>query len=694
MAKMFEARFLFLFVCFISLVAQCLGALANSVSSRSNSEKCSFPAEWAGEWFQSRVENNITITATSISEKGECLKEVKKTSGDFGQRMFHVYDREYESFRCLLIFSPHKNLLKYKESSECYEDCENICEQLDNKLYSMFRIKAEPIKCPFAGRYMFTYKDVQNGLESCDTPVSKADVCVGNNRLRLEYKSCSSGSILQTDTLTCYADWSSQDKKYVLAKKEGLDLEESFRCYRYETDANDESKTILTESADATCQELFTGEKPQTNKVLTMTKQQEAKADCPFPSWIAGSDRRNPMVWLDLNSVQDSELSYKFSNDFKHLEVYDEALKAPISSATFHSVHSIISQNRASLVRRTAARRKNRHNRISNNDKCNAHAAEAADEVLIVAAILEGCAEGYRCYAFRKRDDQVIQVRQGDIAADARDACTKFLGAHKSWSTLIVPRAKARKCKLGGKYAIPKRGLPEAFLSGSATTRPSINKCYYDSYEVRIGCDASSDSSSKIMVSKHPEALSKCSEFARMKLKQERSFTCHGSWSSGVSNNEYTSYTSWPTRSPTAAPFLAPSPAYEVENSLEHGLKPGREKVHFSILSNAESGEKFCLFYLQNTRKGEIVMLAESTCPTVADAHGKLMKRSNEAGSSHASAHNASPEWDKVFFNAESSSYSSCSPLQSSAVARLVQLPVFSFSFLLLFFANERYRWT
>lgn len=35
---------------------------------------CSFPARWAGNWFQSGVHHLITITSSSISTKGKCLE--------------------------------------------------------------------------------------------------------------------------------------------------------------------------------------------------------------------------------------------------------------------------------------------------------------------------------------------------------------------------------------------------------------------------------------------------------------------------------------------------------------------------------------------------------------------------------------------------------------------------------------------
>ena len=41
-------------------------------------EKCEFPRQWTGLWFQKGISNSIGISGYTISEKGSCLER----SGD------------------------------------------------------------------------------------------------------------------------------------------------------------------------------------------------------------------------------------------------------------------------------------------------------------------------------------------------------------------------------------------------------------------------------------------------------------------------------------------------------------------------------------------------------------------------------------------------------------------------------------
>ncbi|XP_013146670.1 PREDICTED: uncharacterized protein LOC106109630 [Papilio polytes] len=70
---------------------------------------CTFPAGWAGSWFQSGSPALIAINATHIHSKGECYESESYDK-------FLLYDRREDCFRCMVILEKHKYVLQYKES--------------------------------------------------------------------------------------------------------------------------------------------------------------------------------------------------------------------------------------------------------------------------------------------------------------------------------------------------------------------------------------------------------------------------------------------------------------------------------------------------------------------------------------------------------------------------------------------------
>jgi len=54
-------------------------------------------------------------------------------------------------------------------------------------LYSMFRVDATPVECPFKGPLSFTYN---RGHGECRSPVSSIDSCTEGSRLLLRYQAC------------------------------------------------------------------------------------------------------------------------------------------------------------------------------------------------------------------------------------------------------------------------------------------------------------------------------------------------------------------------------------------------------------------------------------------------------------------------------------------------------------------------
>lgn len=91
---------------------------------------------------------------------------------------------------------------------------QNLCEQIpgDANLYSMFKVDAEPVKCPlkgklfylsnkiewqhvinkkinhsFKGPFTFTYN---RGHGECKSPVSNIESCTEDSRLLLSFQAC------------------------------------------------------------------------------------------------------------------------------------------------------------------------------------------------------------------------------------------------------------------------------------------------------------------------------------------------------------------------------------------------------------------------------------------------------------------------------------------------------------------------
>jgi hypothetical protein len=54
-------------------------------------------------------------------------------------------------------------------------------------LYSMFRVEATPVECPFKGPLSFTYN---RGHGECRSPISSIDSCTEESRLLLRYQAC------------------------------------------------------------------------------------------------------------------------------------------------------------------------------------------------------------------------------------------------------------------------------------------------------------------------------------------------------------------------------------------------------------------------------------------------------------------------------------------------------------------------
>lgn len=89
-------------------------------------------------------------------------------------------------FVCYLFF-----LLIPFFSAFCHgrDNLYSLCSLItgDALLYSMFRLNAQPVHCPFKPPMTFTYN---RGHGECRSPVSNIDSCIEESRLVLRYQAC------------------------------------------------------------------------------------------------------------------------------------------------------------------------------------------------------------------------------------------------------------------------------------------------------------------------------------------------------------------------------------------------------------------------------------------------------------------------------------------------------------------------
>lgn len=68
------------------------GGRARSSSSSSDGA-CVFPGEWSGDWFQSKVAETIRLDASTISTKGECVRELRDAFPLAKMKQYIVHNR-------------------------------------------------------------------------------------------------------------------------------------------------------------------------------------------------------------------------------------------------------------------------------------------------------------------------------------------------------------------------------------------------------------------------------------------------------------------------------------------------------------------------------------------------------------------------------------------------------------------------
>ncbi|CRK89434.1 CLUMA_CG003182, isoform B [Clunio marinus] len=405
-------------------------------SRQEASSNCVFPQQWEGSWFQSGVPQTIDIQGSTMSNRGSCIA----SDGD------KFLMREKRCHRCVVIYEKHKNVLQYKESMGCRgrETLQNLCDQIpgDALLYSMFKVDAEPIKCPIRGPFTFTYN---RGHGECKNPVSNIDSCTEDSRMLLSFQACPDvqGTESTVEELTCLAAWKDGNARYLVglvSHNHATSNEERFRCFVYEKINTNNGKYggspkdaeyKLAQSGDATCNGLESAEVG--SRIMTLKKAPPV-VRCDFPSWF-----KNQRHWHTLSG----SLAYTFhQND--------------------GSMH-IVKQN-GYLETRVLCEQINK---------------QTAVEMMAVVHHAMGCKSGFVCVMFYRRNAHVAELQMGTPANRLEDACAAdhFDQLRLPFITLLASNPESEICPLDGSYSL--RGtISPPYISSSRHKRNHNSKLH------------------------------------------------------------------------------------------------------------------------------------------------------------------------------------------------------------------------
>lgn len=364
---------------------------------------CAFPKRWEGQWFQSGVQQPITIEGSTLSTRGRCIASE-------GDKFLLVNGKGCH--RCVVIYQKHINILQYKESMGCKgrDTLHHLCEQIpgDALLYSMFKINPEPIRCPLSGSYTFTYN---RGHGECRSPVSNMEMCTEDSRLLLSFQACPDvpGTESTVEELTCLAWWKDGNSRYLVglvSHHHATSNEERFRCFVYEKLSGSDAEYKLAQSGDATCNGLESAEVG--SRIMTL-KKAPLMDRCDFPVWFKG-----PRFW----------------------------------HALMGSAHYVFDASDGSLH----IKKPNGHNVA--RSLCEQINKQTSSEMMVVVHHTMGCKSGFMCVMFYRRDTHVAELQMGITVARLEDACTtENFDVHRTpFVTLLANNSETQLCPMEGQY--------------------------------------------------------------------------------------------------------------------------------------------------------------------------------------------------------------------------------------------------
>nr|XP_029723491.1 uncharacterized protein LOC109416067 isoform X2 [Aedes albopictus] len=401
------------------LIAECCDAAKQDALQSGTG--CTFPKRWEGRWFQSGVQQEITIEGSTLSTRGRCI-------ASDGDKFLLV--NEKGCHRCVVIYQKHLNTLQYKESMGCKgrETLHYLCEQIpgDALLYSMFKINPEPIKCPLAGSFTFTYN---RGHGECRSPISKMDMCTEDSRLLLNFQACPdvAGTESTVEELTCLAGWKDGNSRYLVglvSHHHAISNEDRYRCFVYAKISgsgapNADAEYKLAQSGDATCNGLDSAEVG--SRIMSL-KRAPMTERCDFPAWFKG-----PRHWHAL--MGNANFIFHASDGSLHI----------VKPSGYMEARAL----------------------------CEQINKQTATEMMAVVHHTTGCTSGYMCVMFYRRDTHVAELQMGTPAARLEDACTtENFDVHRTpFVTLLANNPETQICPMEGYYSIKGFLIPSSTIS-------------------------------------------------------------------------------------------------------------------------------------------------------------------------------------------------------------------------------------
>ncbi|KAK8733216.1 hypothetical protein OTU49_006530 [Cherax quadricarinatus] len=472
---------------------------------------CEFPAEWSGKWFRSGMgqEGPIVITRSSISKTGDCEEKGKSNR-------YLVKEEKYNCRKCMVINMKHNNIIQYKESycDDTMEmDLRALCMGItgDAMLYSMFRLSAEPVTCPFHGPLTFTYS---KGYGECVQPVSQVDSCAEDSRLLFRHQACADvpGSESFVEELVCLASWKEGSNHYLVGKVNHIHAnsdEDRYRCFIYEHPHHQGNTQTwnLAQSADATCQGLISAH--EGSKTMKLTKVTHNGRKCKFPGWLTAHRH-----WHTLDNSQ----SYFVYHKNTSLRISNGTAAPQDIETRGHTDFRLVCHKYENHREHHEHRRPGAGGSSgggggggsgSSGGDHHKHHRDHADEdhVTVVAHVTVGCKSGYQCLRIYRRDEHVVQVRSGELAFTAEEACSSHYWSPTTanLTTLVAAGGPPGPCGPFGRYHVPDALVP---CAGDAPTFTHVT----------VGCN--SDSGNTLQLN------------ARCPEESVYVFHCHGQWES------------------------------------------------------------------------------------------------------------------------------------------------------------------
>ncbi|CAL8089133.1 unnamed protein product [Orchesella dallaii] len=510
---------------------------------------CRLPDSWKGRWFQSGIPNPILIDTRFIEGKGTCYE----SSGDK-----FLFVEKKTCHRCVVINARHGNVLEYKETTFCEDKAplETLCNliQGDAQLYSLFRIDAQPIDCPFKGPFQFSYN---RGHGVCKSPMSRVDVCIEPSKLLLKYQACPDVPRTEstTEELQCLAEWRDGAYHFLVGKLNyqlAASNEDRYRCFIYERTKGHIIK--IAESGDATC--IGLSSPTEGARTLTFQKIHETGTKCKYPSWLTMHH------WYSLDGKlivrtnhKNSSLSI-ISEDNKREQYYGVNQN---SLGSFSGIHGASTGaytggpfGASPVIKDTTHRLFTDGTRI----QCQSREDINDDHVAVIAHHTEGCTSTTVCMHLFRRDSHVIelQIREkstGDFD-DYDCGRPEAMGPNLPYVTLISSGENSQRCPHLGKYMTTTITQDGRVISAPAASSSDPCSTIYSQFQGlssggsggsggggggSIGSDASISLTNAHHQGSFHSLVVGCGHRATMDFHSKclphepiTSYECHGSW--------------------------------------------------------------------------------------------------------------------------------------------------------------------